>query len=94
MSEANEETINDLPPSCKLVYFVLKQEGPMTQRTLADESMLSPRTVRYAIRRLEELDIITNQIHIKDARQNVYDVDVTSEDSNSSEQNSATATDD
>jgi hypothetical protein len=40
MSDANEETIDDLPPSCKLIYFVLKQEGPMTQGTLTDESML------------------------------------------------------
>jgi DNA-binding MarR family transcriptional regulator len=94
MPDANEETIGDLPPSCKLIYFVLRQEGPMTQRTLTDESMLPPRTVRYAIRRLEELSIITKRIHIKDARQNVYDTHVTTGGSGTNEHNSVTAADD
>jgi DNA-binding MarR family transcriptional regulator len=94
MSDAAEETVKDLPPSCKLIYFVLKQEGPMTQITLADESMLPERTVRYAINRLVEIDALSKRIHIKDARQNVYDIHETAEEGSAGEQNSVTAADD
>jgi len=94
MANDNEETISDLPPSCKLVYFVLRQEGPMTQGTLTDESMLPPRTVRYALRRLEEINTITNMIHIRDARQNVYDIQGTTGDSDTDEHSTITAADD
>jgi DNA-binding MarR family transcriptional regulator len=66
----------------------------MAQGTLTDESMLPPRTVRYVIRRLEDLDVINKQIHIMDARQNIYDVHVTTEDSDTGEHNSVTAADD
>jgi DNA-binding MarR family transcriptional regulator len=94
MSDPGEELISDLPPSCKLIYFVLKQEGPMTQITLADESMLPERTVRYAISRLEEIDALSKRIHIKDARQNVYDINETTKDGSTGEHNSVTAADD
>lgn len=94
MTDATEETINDLPPSCKLIYFVLRQEGPMTQGTLTEESMLPPRTVRYAIRRLEELDAISERIHLKDARQNIYDIHETTEDADTDKHNSVAAGDD
>ena len=66
----------------------------MTQRTLTNESMLPPRTVRYAVRRLEELNVITQRIHLKDARQNIYDIDMTTEDGDNSEHESVTAADD
>jgi hypothetical protein len=40
MPVEGEETLEDLQPSCKLIYFVLRPDGPMP-RELADESMLS-----------------------------------------------------
>jgi hypothetical protein len=66
----------------------------MTQGMLTDESMLPQRTVRYAIRRLEELDAITERIHIMDARQNIYDIHETTEDSDTGDHNSVIAADD
>lgn len=81
MADVSEEVLANLPPSAKLVYFVLRQNGPMTQKGLADESLLPPRTVRYAIKRLEEIDVITERIHIKDARQTIYETPVADGDS-------------
>ena len=66
------ETLLDMPPSCKLVYKTLEYEGAMTQETLLEASKLSARTVRYAIRALEEADIVATEVYLPDARQRVY----------------------
>lgn len=66
------EALSDLPPSAKLVYKVLEYRGPMTQQAIAEETMLSSRTVRYAKNRLLEVDAITKEIYFADARQRLY----------------------
>lgn len=62
----------DLPPSAKLVYKVLEYNGSLTQKEIVEASMLSPRTVRYAIERLEEIQVVDEDIYFADARQNLY----------------------
>ena len=64
--------IEDLPPSAKLVYKVLEHDGPLTQKRLVEESMLSARTVRYALNRLEDCEVIEEQVYFQDARQSLY----------------------
>ncbi|MFB6146840.1 MAG: ArsR family transcriptional regulator [Halobacteriaceae archaeon] len=64
--------LSDLPPSAKLVYKVLEYDGPMTQKELVAESMLSARTVRYALDRLGEREIVEEDIYFADARQSLY----------------------
>lgn len=73
MAEENTE-LTDLPPSAKLIYKVLEYEEAMTQKKLADETLLSPRTVRYACQRLEEIDVVEKKIYAVDARQNFYQI--------------------
>lgn len=73
MSEENTELMN-LPPSAKLVYKVLEYEEILTQKELAEETLLSPRTVRYACQRLEELDVVEKKSYVADARQNLYQI--------------------
>ncbi len=68
-------SLQELPPSAKLVYKVLEYDGPLTQKQLVDETMLAPRTVRYAIERLDEADTISETIYIEDARQTLYQLD-------------------
>ena len=68
------EAISDLPPSAKLVYKVLEYNGGMTQKGIVEESMLSARTVRYALERLEEIDAISEDVYFADARQNLYEI--------------------
>jgi len=66
------ETIEDLPPSAKLVFKVLEYDGPMTQKQLVSESMLSARTVRYALDRLDDQGALEEDIYFADARQSLY----------------------
>ena len=42
---------------------------------LAEETMLPVRTVRDALKRLEERDLVTSEISFTDARQSVYSLD-------------------
>jgi len=42
--------VRDLPPSAKLVAKVLDYNDTLTQSELAEETLLPPRTVRYAPR--------------------------------------------
>lgn len=66
------DAVRDLPPSAKLVHIVLVEKGPLTQQRIAEESYLSSRTVRYAVKRLEEINVIDEEISLRDARQRVY----------------------
>ena len=74
MADPSAEAISDLPPSAKLVYKVLEYNGGMTQKGIVEESMLSARTVRYALERLEEIDAISEDVYFADARQNLYEI--------------------
>ena len=66
------QTVADLPPSAKLVAKVLEYNGELTQSGLAEETMLPPRTVRYALSRLEEVDAVDSRFSFTDARKRVY----------------------
>jgi predicted transcriptional regulator len=74
MAEPTAEDISDLPPSAKLVYKVLEYNGPMTQKGIVQESMLSARTVRYALERLEGINVVKQDVYFADARQNLYEI--------------------
>jgi DNA-binding MarR family transcriptional regulator len=74
MTEPEEEELGDLPPSAKLVFKVLEYNGPLTQKGIVEESMLSARTVRYALERLEDIGVITEDVYFADARQNLYEL--------------------
>lgn len=72
MVPSRRERLSDLPPSAKLVFTVLSYNGSMTQKEIVEESLLSPRTVRYAIERLEEERLVEADIYFADARQHLY----------------------
>ncbi len=72
MADSDGEALPDLPPSAKLVYKVLEYNGAMTQKDIVEESMLSARTVRYALERLEEIDLVSEDVYFADARQSLY----------------------
>ena len=72
MTDSVRSTLQDLPPSAKLVYKTLEYEGPLTQGQLADQSLLPPRTVRYALSTLEDEGVVTEELYIQDARKRLY----------------------
>ena len=66
------EAVAELPPSAKLVAKVLEYDERLTQSQLAEETMLPPRTVRYALTRLEEIDAVDSRFSFTDSRKRVY----------------------
>lgn len=64
--------LRELPPSAKLVARVLETDGPLPQGELAEESLLPERTVRYALNRLQERELVEAQYSLTDARKQVY----------------------
>jgi len=76
MTDSNREALEDLPPSSKLVFKTLEWNGRLTQQEIIEESLLSGRTVRDAISRLEEQEIVEESVYYRDARQNIYSLNV------------------
>jgi DNA-binding MarR family transcriptional regulator len=70
------EAIRDLPPSAKLVAKVLEYNESLTQSQLAEETLLPPRTVRYAVSRLEDAGVVESRFSFADARKRVYSLSV------------------
>ncbi|MDS0281098.1 MarR family transcriptional regulator [Haloarcula onubensis] len=66
------ERLRELPPSAKLVAKVLEDDAPLSQGQLAETSLLPDRTVRYALNRLEESDLVDSRYSFTDARKQVY----------------------
>lgn len=66
------ERLRDLPPSAKLVAKVLEYNNSLTQSQLAEETLLPPRTVRYALTRLEDAGIVESRFSFSDARKRIY----------------------
>lgn len=57
------------------MYTVLDYEGPLTQKTLAEETRLSQRSVRTALSDLMDEDLVEERIYPADARQRLYAID-------------------
>ncbi|MFA9517350.1 MarR family transcriptional regulator [Halopenitus sp. H-Gu1] len=70
------EPVRDLPPSAKLVAKVLDYNDTLTQSELAEETLLPPRTVRYALSRLEEEDVVDSRFSFADARKRLYSLGI------------------
>jgi predicted transcriptional regulator len=61
-----------LPPSSKTVLEILDTGGAMTHKDLVQKSHLAPRTVRYALKKLKERQLIIEKFNFRDARQIIY----------------------
>ena len=64
--------LTQLSPSTKLVLKVLQLNGWMTQREIIGETTLSPRTVKYAIKKLKEKKIVQERPDFNDMRSKYY----------------------
>jgi DNA-binding MarR family transcriptional regulator len=69
---AGWDAVRDLPPSAKLVAKTLEYNDALTQSQLADETLLPPRTVRYALNRLEDVGVVDSRFSFADARKRIY----------------------
>jgi len=76
MAKNEDEDVENLPPSVKLIIKTLQHEAPLTQKKLAQSTLLPTRTVRYAINRLEDVDAIISEPLPADGRQKLYDLSI------------------
>ncbi|KKF39264.1 hypothetical protein FK85_29880 [Halorubrum saccharovorum] len=93
MDEGTRELLEPLPPSAKLVYYVLDEEGRFDQTGLAEETRLSTRTVRFAVEKLTEVGLVEEGLCPTDARRSVYAPVPESERSTGSEPEAASEPD-
>ncbi|ELZ25326.1 MULTISPECIES: MarR family transcriptional regulator [Natrialbaceae] len=70
------DDVRELPPSAKLVAKVLEYNDTMTQQQIADETLLPSRTVRYALNRLDEKNVVDSRFSFSDARKRLYSLDI------------------
>jgi NAD+ kinase len=73
-TETAEDVAHELPPSAKLVFKVLEYQGQLSQKEIIEETMLPPRTVRYALSLLMSEGLVTKKISLRDSRQGLYHV--------------------
>jgi hypothetical protein len=66
------ERLLNLPPSSKLVYKVLEDESPLTQRGIRERALLPARTTRDALAKLKDADLVEEQLYVPDARKRLY----------------------
>lgn len=83
MASDATEHLADAPPSAKLVYKTLEYEGELTQSQLADETLLSARTVRYALTELQDRNVVREGIYFADARKRLYSLKAADDSSES-----------
>jgi DNA-binding MarR family transcriptional regulator len=76
MAATSRSTLEDLPPSAKLVAKTLEYEGDLTQSQIAESTLLPKRTVRSALGDLEDNNIVNSRISFIDARKRVYSLSV------------------
>ena len=54
--------MNPLPPSSKIVLEILGTEGAMTHKDIVRKTHCSPRTIRYALRKLKEKKLLIEKM--------------------------------
>ena len=68
------EDLLSMPPSSKLLLKTLEYEGELTQKDLANKTLLPDRTVRLALSHLLKKGYVKKRVSIRDARQKIYEI--------------------
>ena len=68
------EDLLSMPPSAKLLLKTLEYEGTLTQKDLANKTLLPDRTVRLALSHLLKKGYVKKKVSIRDARQRIYEI--------------------
>ena len=74
MQELNTVNKVRLPPSSKRVLTLLEDGKQRTFKQVTEEIDISPRTIRYAIKKLKENRLIIEKFNFRDARQVLYQI--------------------
>ena len=64
--------MNPLPQSSLIVLEILGNGGAMTHKDIVNRSHCSPRTIRYALKKLKEKKLLIEKMNMHDMRQIIY----------------------
>jgi hypothetical protein len=70
--EQRIQRLVDLPPSAKLVFKVLEEDAPLTQRQIREQALLPARTTRDALTKLKDEELVEERMYVPDARKRLY----------------------
>lgn len=66
----------ELPDSCKKVFSVIIEEGPLSSKEIVSRVSCSTRSVRYALKRLLDNEYVERHPCLEDMRQTVYSANI------------------
>lgn len=61
-----------LPESCKKVFCVIVEDGPVSSKEIVEKVSCSTRSVRYALKRLLDNEFVEKRPCLSDMRQTLY----------------------
>ncbi|MHA2170690.1 MAG: MarR family transcriptional regulator [Candidatus Kariarchaeaceae archaeon] len=61
-----------LPKSAKRLILVLAEHGQLTQKELINQTRIPAKTVRYALKKLSETNLVVSQHNLEDMRSMFY----------------------
>jgi DNA-binding MarR family transcriptional regulator len=69
------EQLLEMPPSAKLVYYVLdRADDPLSSTDIAERTLLPKRTARNALNELQTIDVVRMRPALMDARKWRYEL--------------------
>src|SRR5215213_8459536 len=68
------EDMLKIPPSAKLILKTLEYEGALSQKDLAERTMLPQRTIRLSLSHLINQGYVKKKTSLRDARQRIYEL--------------------
>ena len=68
----NQPTLPKLPKSSKKIIILLSEEGTLTQKEIIALSGIPAKTVRYALKKLSNSDLLVTKPSLMDMRSSFY----------------------
>jgi DNA-binding MarR family transcriptional regulator len=72
LKKPGDVPMNLLPRSQKSVLEILYSDGALTHKDIVKKTAYSPRTVRHALKKLKEKNLIMEKMNMQDMRQIIY----------------------
>lgn len=66
------ENVAKVPKSARVIFELLQHEGSLKPDSISQKTLLSARTVRYALKKLMEKNLISRNPDLNDLRSHYY----------------------
>lgn len=73
-TSVKSENAEKLPKSAQTILNILKDGNPQTFNELFELTSIAPRTIRFALRRLNDKELIIRKLNFRDGRQVLYQI--------------------